>query len=203
MGNRQNSDKKMRQSFHNLFNYLSKTRSTVQQPLSFLINWESGQNKKKGASARPKTCNRKQFGVARRQVYMLLPPSSTMLCHLSNVPTGREGSIIWLLSSPNGIFMKSHYYLLKSFLLFIPSGGFNTQNNLLINFQVLSTCHIPMWLTATYSFSIKSRIVLLEISQGSIFKADPFKCKSKGKLAWIQLKVFEEYIKHHEKYCKQ
>lgn len=60
-----------------------------------------------------------------------------------------------------------------------------------------------MWLTVTYSFSIKSRIVLLKISQGSIFKADPFKCKDRGKLAWIQLKVLQEYIKHHEKYCKQ
>lgn len=58
---------------------------------------------------------------------------------------------------------------------------------------------IPLWLTVTYSFSIKSRIVLPEICQGSIFKADPFICKGWGKLAWIQLKVFEEYIKHHEK----
>lgn len=60
-----------------------------------------------------------------------------------------------------------------------------------------------MWLTVTYSFSIKSRIVLLEVSQDSVFKADPFICKDRGKLAWIQLKAFEKYIKHLEKYCKQ
>lgn len=84
----------MKQSFHNLFNYLSKTKSSAQQAFSFIINWELGQNKQKGVSAELKTCNRKQFGVARRQVYMLLPPSSTVLCHLSNVSTGREGSII-------------------------------------------------------------------------------------------------------------
>lgn len=137
------STQKMGQSFHYLFNYLSKTKSSAQQPFSFLINWELGQDKQKNVSAELKTCNRKQFGVARRQVYMLLPPSSTMLCHLSNASSGREGSIIWLCYHYQMAFSwaKPHYYLLKSFLLFIPSGGFNTQNNLLINFQVLSTCH--------------------------------------------------------------
>lgn len=82
--------KKMGQSFHNLFNYLSKTKSSAQQPFCFSINWELGQNIQKGVSAELKTCNRKQFGVARRQVYMLLPPSSTMLCHLSNMSTDRK-----------------------------------------------------------------------------------------------------------------
>lgn len=51
---------------------------------------------------------------------------------------------------------------------------------------------IPMLLTMTYSFFIKSRITLLEISEGSTFKADSFKDKGRGKLAWIQLKLFEE-----------
>lgn len=51
---------------------------------------------------------------------------------------------------------------------------------------------IPMSLTVTYSFFVKSRITLLEISQGSNFKAEPFKDKRRGKLAWIQLKLFEE-----------
>ena len=84
--------KKKGQSCHNLFNHLSKTKSPAKQPFSFLIKWEAGQNKHKGVSAVLETCNREQFGVARRQVYILLPPYNTMLCSLPSTSTSREGS---------------------------------------------------------------------------------------------------------------
>lgn len=106
------SRQKIGQSCNNLFSYHSKTKSSTQQPFSFLINWESDQNKWKDVSAELRTCNSKQFRVARRQIYMLLPPFNTMFCHLSNVSTGREGSISWLCYHYQMTFSwtKPHYY---------------------------------------------------------------------------------------------
>lgn len=66
-------------------------KNPAKQPFSFLIKWEVGQNKYKGVSAVLETCNREEYGIARRQVYMLLPPYNITAACVMRPPTVKVG----------------------------------------------------------------------------------------------------------------